>query len=116
MDNIIIAEELTKEDIDYITDEPDENKKGLEIYSTLKYSDIVRALMQTQAPKKEAVLTSLRLSPEFSELTLSSPEMLTKFGIWPEVRGWRELQTMPRYFKGRPILVKACVNTLIESE
>ena len=42
--------------------------------------------------------------------TLSTPDMLVNYGIWPEVKGWDELQRMPRYFEGRNILVKAKVH------
>ena len=44
--------------------------------------------------------------------TLSSPELLVKYGVWPEIKGWEELQDMPRYFPGRNILVKAHVHNL----
>ena len=36
--------------------------------------------------------------------------MLNDFGIWEGPHGWDHLQTMPRYFPGRPILVKATVD------
>ena len=36
--------------------------------------------------------------------------MLNDFGIWQGPHSWHDLQTMPRYFPGRPILVKATVD------
>ena len=35
--------------------------------------------------------------------------MLQSMGIWNGPRGWDDLINMPRYFPGRPILVKAPV-------
>lgn len=58
----------------------------------------------------------LRMAPEFNEETLRTPQMLTKFGIWKEVKGWTELQSMPRYFPGRNILVKATVDPILASK
>ena len=42
--------------------------------------------------------------------------MLVNLGIWPEIKGWQELQTMPRYFPGRDILVKATVEPSHDSQ
>jgi len=47
--------------------------------------------MNKTASGRENILNVLRLAPEFSERTMQTPEMLTKFGIWPEVKGWTEL-------------------------
>ena len=47
--------------------------------------------------------------------TLQTPDLLVKYKIWPEIKGWEELQEMPRYFPGRNILVKTTVNNLTRS-
>jgi len=39
----------------------------------------------------DLVINSINLCPEMNLETLKSPELLTLFGIWPEVRGWREM-------------------------
>ena len=36
--------------------------------------------------------------------------MLNDLGIWQGPSGWDDMQVMPRYFPGRPILVKAPVH------
>ena len=50
---------------------------------------------------EDMIMNSIGLCPEMNLETLKSPELLTLFGIWPEIRGWREMQQTPRYFEGR---------------
>jgi hypothetical protein len=32
---------------------------------------------------------------------MATPQMFNELGIWPEVKGWKEMQASPRYFQGR---------------
>ena len=48
---------------------------------------------------------------------MSNPNLLVDLGIWPEnsLKNWDFMQSSPRYFQGRQLLVKHCVDPLIES-
>ena len=74
---------------------------------------IVATLMNAVHPKRNHVLGPIRMAPEFNLESLSDPSMLIKHGIWPEIKGWEELQSMPRYFPGRDIIVKTTVNPFV---
>ena len=77
---------------------------------------IVQTLMNSVHPKRNHVLGLLRLAPDFNLESLSDPSMLIKYGIWSEIKGWEELQKMPRYFAGRDIIVKATVNPFVGNQ
>eukprot|EP00750_Incisomonas_marina_P027507 INCI6198.1.p1 GENE.INCI6198.1~~INCI6198.1.p1 ORF type:complete len:781 (-),score=82.40 INCI6198.1:340-2682(-) len=54
--------------------------------------------------------------PQLSPLTLQSPHVLVKYGLWDSVpSGWHAMQATPRYFPGRRVLVRAPIDPCIDS-
>ena len=95
---------------------PDVQRDALNALVEINSSVIVEALLNASHPMKDKVARLLRLAPEFTLESLSTPEMLVNLGIWAAApRGWDDLQEMPRYFAGRPILVKTKVVTVVSS-
>lgn len=94
-------------------EKPDAQKDALNTLKKLDPLMIVQTLMNSVHPKRNHVLSLLRMAPDFNLESLSDPSMLIKYGIWKEIKGWEELQTMPRYFAGRDIIVKATVNPVV---
>ena len=108
--NITFADEVTEEELKEMMVEPDAQRDAIHALKSIDPELIVQTLLNASHPKRNQVLGLIRLSPEFSLESLSTPNMLVDLGIWPEVKGWQELQQMPRYCAGRDILVRANVN------
>lgn len=63
---------------------------------------IDEALLSANHPARDKVLRLLRIAPEMSIETMSSPTFFTDSNFWEAgPRNWDTLQSMPRYFKGR---------------
>ena len=81
--NITFADEVTEEELIVMCEKPDVNQDALKAYSQFPTKVVLEALQATQHQKKAAIIKAIRLAPEFSLKTLSRPDMLNKFKIWP---------------------------------
>ena len=113
--NITFADEVTEEELKEMMEKPDAQRDAIHALKTIDPNLVVQTLLNASHPKRNQVLGLVRLAPEFSLDSLSTPDMLVDLGIWPEVKGWQELQRMPRYFVGRDILVRANVNPAVDA-
>ena len=96
---------------------PDKQMEALKAYRDFPAKVVVAALMSKTHDKRDTILRLLRLTPQMSLESMATPELFMKFGFWPGgVRGWSDLQSMPRYFKGRKILIKTTVDPYIDSD
>ena len=113
--NITFADEVTEEELQAMMEEPDAQRDAIHALKAIDPRLVVQALLDASHSKRRRVLGLIRLAPEFSLDSLSTPDMLVGLGLWPEVKGWQELQHMPRYFAGRDILVRANVNPQVDA-
>ena len=99
--NITFAHDVTEEEMEALMKQPDINQEAIDVYKSFKPADVVAGFLNSTHPKKDNIIKTLRCCPEFSLSTMSTPAMFNKFGIWPEIKGWKEMQASPRYFPGR---------------
>lgn len=113
--NITFVEDVTEEELKQMMEKPDVQKDALHALAKLNSSVIVGALMNKSHASRAKVERLLRVAPEFTTESLSTPQMLHNYGLWAGPLNWEDLQSKPRYFPGRPILVKAKVETSKDS-
>ena len=84
----MFADAITEEELKVMMEKPDAQKDALNTLKKLDPDMIVQTLMNAIHPKRNHVLGLLRMAPEFTLESLSTPDMLVKLGIWPEIKGW----------------------------
>lgn len=84
----MFAEAITEEELKEMMEKPDAQKDAIDTLKSLDPALIVSTLMDAVHPKRNHVLGLLRMAPEFTLESLSTPDMLVNLGIWPEIKGW----------------------------
>ena len=84
----MFADAITQEELKIMMEKPDAQKDALNTLKKLDPDMIVQTLMNAVHPKRNHVLGLLRMAPAFTLESLSTPDMLVKLGVWPEIKGW----------------------------
>ena len=113
--NITFAEDVTEEELKEMMERPDMQREALEALKALDASLINETLLSANHPHRDKVLRLLRLCPSMTTQSMASPHFYCDLGLWNGPHNWEEMQRSPRYFKGRPLLVKASVETRHDS-
>ena len=72
-------------------EQPNLQKKALDVLKGMDSQVIVDALLSATHSKRNQVIRLLRVAPEFTLETLATPQMLQDNGIWQGPHGWDDL-------------------------